>query len=87
MKAVRLEGLEKTYPDGTRAVIDLNLEIEDGEFVVFVGPSGCGKTTALRMIAGLETITAAKIRFHREANAPTNVYTATGRGVLFVPLR
>ena len=41
----------KTYPDGTRAVTDLNLEIEDGEFIVFVGPSGCGKTTALRMVA------------------------------------
>jgi multiple sugar transport system ATP-binding protein len=44
------------YPDGTRAVNDLNLDIHDGEFVVLVGPSGCGKTTALRMVAGLEEI-------------------------------
>jgi multiple sugar transport system ATP-binding protein len=48
--------VSKIYPDGTRAVNDLNLEIEDGEFMVLVGPSGCGKTTALRMVAGLEEI-------------------------------
>ena len=45
------------YADGTKAVSGLDLEIADGEFVVFVGPSGCGKTTALRMVAGLEEIT------------------------------
>ena len=50
------------YPDGTRAVNDLNLEIEDGEFMVLVGPSGCGKTTALRMVAGLEDISEGAIR-------------------------
>ena len=54
---ITLERLTKVYPDGTEAVTDLDLEVGDGEFVVFVGPSGCGKTTALRMIAGLETIT------------------------------
>jgi multiple sugar transport system ATP-binding protein len=48
--------LGKVYADGTRAVDDLNLEIQDGEFLVLVGPSGCGKTTALRIIAGLEEI-------------------------------
>jgi multiple sugar transport system ATP-binding protein len=48
--------LGKIYADGTRAVDDLNLEIQDGEFLVLVGPSGCGKTTALRIIAGLEDI-------------------------------
>ena len=57
MAVVELEHLGKIYPDGTRAVYDLNLEIADGEFVVLVGPSGCGKTTALRMVAGLEEIT------------------------------
>jgi multiple sugar transport system ATP-binding protein len=51
-----LIGLGKVYADGTRAVDDLNLEIQDGEFLVLVGPSGCGKTTALRIIAGLEEI-------------------------------
>ena len=57
MAEITLENLSKVYPDGTEAVTGLDLEVGDGEFVVFVGPSGCGKTTALRMIAGLETIT------------------------------
>ena len=57
MAEIALEKLTKVYPDGTEAVSDLELDIADGEFVVFVGPSGCGKTTALRMIAGLEPIT------------------------------
>ena len=56
MAAVSFDGVTKTYPDGTTAVNDLNLEITDGEFMVLVGPSGCGKTTALRMVAGLEDI-------------------------------
>jgi multiple sugar transport system ATP-binding protein len=56
-----LERLTKVYPDGTRAVTDLDLEVGTGEFVVFVGPSGCGKTTALRMVAGLETITSGNV--------------------------
>ena len=53
---VVLDDVTKVYPDGTEAVSDLDLEIADGEFMVFVGPSGCGKTTALRMVAGLEDI-------------------------------
>src|SRR5438552_10170282 len=57
MAEITLEKLTKVYGDGTRAVSELDLEVADGEFVVFVGPSGCGKTTALRMIAGLEAIT------------------------------
>ncbi len=57
MAAIRFAHVSKTYPGGHVAVRDLNLEIEDGEFLVLVGPSGCGKSTALRMIAGLEPIT------------------------------
>src|SRR6266487_3390088 len=57
MAEIQLDNLTKVYPDGTKAVSALDLEIADGEFVVFVGPSGCGKTSALRMIAGLEPIT------------------------------
>ena len=57
MAQITMEGLGKIYEDGTRAVGDLDLEIEDGEFLVLVGLSGCGKSTVLRMIAGLEDIT------------------------------
>jgi multiple sugar transport system ATP-binding protein len=62
MAQIALEHVGKVYEDGTRAVSDLNIDIADGEFVVFVGPSGCGKTTALRMIAGLETITEGDVK-------------------------
>ena len=61
MAEITLESLTKVYPDGTQAVSDLHLDVAAGEFVVFVGPSGCGKTTALRMIAGLETITSGHV--------------------------
>jgi multiple sugar transport system ATP-binding protein len=59
---VVFEDVAKIYPDGTRAVDDLDLQIEDGEFMVLVGPSGCGKTTALRMVAGLEDISEGVVR-------------------------
>ena len=62
MAEIELDKLTKVYGDGTRAVSELDLAVGDGEFVVFVGPSGCGKTTALRMIAGLETITDGTVR-------------------------
>ena len=56
MASITMKDLGKIYPDGTRAVGDVDLEIKDGEFLVLVGPSGCGKSTILRMIAGLEEI-------------------------------
>ena len=56
MAQLQLDGVWKRYPDGTEAVKDLSLDIDDGEFVILVGPSGCGKSTALRMVAGLEEI-------------------------------
>ncbi len=57
MATVQLAGINKVYENGYHAIHDLDLEIADKEFLVLVGPSGCGKSTALRMIAGLETIT------------------------------
>src|SRR5438128_10293516 len=62
MAGIEFTAVGKVYPDGTRAVENLNLAIGDGEFVVLVGPSGCGKTTALRMVAGLEEITEGEIQ-------------------------
>ena len=58
MAQLSLKHVYKIYDNGTKAVNDFNLDIGDNEFVVFVGPSGCGKSTTLRMIAGLEDITA-----------------------------
>ena len=55
MPAVSLESVTKRFEGGAVAVDDLTLEVDDGEFMIFVGSSGCGKTTALRMIAGLDT--------------------------------
>jgi multiple sugar transport system ATP-binding protein len=59
---VTFDGVGKVYPDGTKAVSGMDLEIQDGEFMVLVGPSGCGKTTALRMVAGLEHISEGVLR-------------------------
>ena len=56
MAEVTLRGVEKTYPNGFKAVHGVDLNIREGEFMVFVGPSGCAKSTTLRMIAGLEDI-------------------------------
>ncbi|MFT9497858.1 ABC transporter ATP-binding protein [Anaerosolibacter sp.] len=61
MAKVVLNGIEKVYPNGFKAVHGIDLEIKDGEFMVFVGPSGCAKSTTLRMIAGLEDITKGSI--------------------------
>jgi multiple sugar transport system ATP-binding protein len=62
MAGVSFDQVSKVYPDGTRAVDGISLDIEDGEFMVLVGPSGCGKTTALRMVAGLEEISEGSVR-------------------------
>ncbi|HEX7626412.1 MAG TPA: sn-glycerol-3-phosphate ABC transporter ATP-binding protein UgpC [Gaiellaceae bacterium] len=57
LATIEFDDVQKIYDDGTQAVFDLSLKVEDGELMVLVGPSGCGKTTALRMVAGLEEIT------------------------------
>jgi multiple sugar transport system ATP-binding protein len=59
---ITLTDIDKVYENGFQAVTGLSLDIEDGEFLVLVGPSGCGKSTALRMIAGLESISAGELR-------------------------
>ena len=61
MSSLNLKNIYKVYPSGVTAVTDFNLDIEDKEFIVFVGPSGCGKSTTLRMIAGLEEISAGEL--------------------------
>ena len=61
MGAINIKSAGKIYPNGTRALEDVSITINDGEFVVLVGPSGCGKTTLLRMVAGLEDITEGEI--------------------------
>jgi multiple sugar transport system ATP-binding protein len=60
--SVSFDRASKIYPDGTRAVSELQLDVPDGQFMVLVGPSGCGKTTALRMLAGLESVSEGVIR-------------------------
>ncbi|MGH3587225.1 MAG: ABC transporter ATP-binding protein, partial [Pseudonocardia sp.] len=62
MAGIELDHVGKVYPDGTRAVTDLSVDVMDGELLVLVGPSGCGKTTGLRMIAGLEEISEGEVR-------------------------
>ena len=66
MAEIVFNGVTKRFAGGTLAVRDLDLEIRDGEFTILVGPSGCGKTTVLRMLAGLETVTAGEIRIDGE---------------------
>lgn len=66
MAKLSLKNINKIYPNGFHAIHDFNLEIDDGEFIVFVGPSGCGKSTMLRMIAGLEEITSGEFTIDGE---------------------
>jgi multiple sugar transport system ATP-binding protein len=66
MAEIVLDGVTKVFADGYEAVKDMNLDIADGEFMILVGPSGCGKSTALRMIAGLEDISAGELKIGDE---------------------
>jgi multiple sugar transport system ATP-binding protein len=79
MAEIVMDDVSKVYPDGVTAVSDLSLEIQDGEFIVLVGPSGCGKTTALRMVAGLESITEGTIRIGERVVTPCPRRSGTSR--------
>jgi len=81
MGAININSVGKIYPNGTRALEDVNIEINDGEFVVLVGPSGCGKTTLLRMVAGLEDITEGEISI---ANKVVNEIAPKDRDIAMV---
>ena len=61
MASITFDSIGKVYAGGTRAIYDVNIHVDDGEFVVLVGPSGCGKSTLLRMVAGLEEVTEGKL--------------------------
>ena len=71
MANLSLQHIFKRYPGGVEAVKDFNLEIKDKEFIILVGPSGCGKSTTLRMIAGLEDISAGEL--YIDGNLVNNV--------------
>jgi len=82
MAVVQLEGLTKVYAGAREAAVaDVDLRIEDGEFMVLLGPSGCGKSTTLRMIAGLESITAGRLAID---GAPMNQVPAKDRDIAMV---
>jgi oligogalacturonide transport system ATP-binding protein len=81
MAAVSLRKVEKTYPNGFKAVHGVDLDVRDGEFMVFVGPSGCAKSTLLRMVAGLESITGGELHI---GGRKVNDIAPKGRGIAMV---
>ena len=81
MASLSLKHIFKVYDGGVKAVNDFCMDIEDKEFIVFVGPSGCGKSTTLRMIAGLEEITAGELRIDDEI---VNDYEPKDRNIAMV---
>lgn len=97
MAIVTLDGVSKTYPNGTNALAEVDLDVAEGEFLSLLGPSGCGKSTALRLIAGLSPATAGRIGFPASAGArpeigfvfqePTLMPWASVRDNVSLPLR
>ncbi len=81
MASLSLKHIFKVYDNKVKAVNDFTMDIEDKEFIVFVGPSGCGKSTTLRMIAGLEEITAGELRIDDEI---VNDYEPKDRNIAMV---
>ena len=83
MVNVTYRRVTKRYENGFTAVDGLNLEIEDGEFLVLLGPSGCGKSTTLRMLAGLEEVTEGDVMI---GNARVNDLPWCPVGMVFNPM-
>ncbi|MDB5950111.1 MAG: sugar transporter ATP-binding protein, partial [Massilia sp.] len=81
MASVQLRGITKSYEAGQRVIHAIDLDIPDGQFVVFVGPSGCGKSTLLRMIAGVEAITEGELSI---GGRPCNDVAPAERGIAMV---
>ena len=81
MAALSLSKIEKVYPNGFKAVHGVDLEVRDGEFMVFVGPSGCAKSTLLRMVAGLESISGGELHI---GSTLVNALPAKQRGIAMV---
>ena len=79
MASVTFDGISKVYDNGFKAVDNLDLSINDGEFMVLVGPSGCGKTTALRMLAGLEDISSGELVIDDRSSTTSRRRSATSR--------
>jgi len=81
MARVSFSKVSKIYPDGTRALTDFDLQVEDGELMVLVGPSGCGKSTALRLLAGLDAPSTGEIRIEEDC---VNAVPAQARNIAMV---
>ncbi len=81
MASVEFEHVDKVFPDGTRAISDCSLRIDDGELMVFVGPSGCGKSTLLRVLAGLDEVTHGTLRIGDQV---VNAWSPQERNVAMV---
>ena len=81
MAGLSMKNVSKSFANGFAAVKEFNIEVEDGEFIVLAGPSGCGKSTTLRMIAGLEDITAGEILIggHKVNDVETPVFCIWSR--------
>ena len=72
MSFLDLKNVTKIYPNGTKAVHETSLSVDEGEFMVFVGPSGCGKSTLLRMVAGCLLYTSPSPRDHTRSRMPSS---------------
>ena len=87
MATLSFRNVRKTYPGGVAVIHGIDMEVQDGEFVVIVGPSGCGKSTLMRMVAGLESITAGGMRnFYHEVEGAKAVQFMATDGLASTPI-